>query len=102
MDLMEPSTLCEISITNRSEYVSKIAFIDTKKFIDVFNVVIYPIINQRYYDDDFPSITLSSNKKLYEYYYIGNNQWLYRETYENALLTNKTDKKILSWSEILS
>lgn len=91
-----------LSLTDRSKHISAIRYVSTiENLIHIFNTNIYPLVNKRYYDDDFPSITIYTNKSLYSYFYHGKGKWSRKSQFEYFIIDILPEKKNLSWNDLV-
>lgn len=92
----------ELILTDNLKHTSwSLPVLTVNKINQIFNTYIFPIVNKHFYDDDYSSISLTTNKLIYSYMYIGSHQWSL--TVQPEISTTILDKKpSMSWTEILN
>src|SRR5207253_2804799 len=94
----------ELILTNKLDHASWTRqFNDLKDIINFINNIIGPIINVRFYDDDYPSIQLHTQKIFFNYYYRGNGIWAQKIVYEDKMTIEDIKPPVnKNWSNILT
>jgi hypothetical protein len=75
---------------------------DLNLLINIFTTNILPIINRRYYDDNFPSITVTTNKTVCSYSFHSSNNWSRKIQAAEFILNLLPEKLNLSWPDLIN
>jgi hypothetical protein len=97
----------ELLLTDNSTHISSSITIPLQQIQDIFNIYFAPLVNKRFYDDDYGSIVVITNDTRYVYKYTGSNQWSLTVQPELAIITLATrttlewDHLVYHWIELL-
>jgi hypothetical protein len=90
----------EALLTDNSKHISSSIIIPLDKLKTFFDSHILPLLNTRFYDDDYSSIVLITNNMRYAYKYTGCDQWSLTIEPEFTPLTLDTQTS-LKWDDLV-